>query len=64
MAGMATLCGIGFTMSLFLGSLAFEGGQQDFVIANRIGILAGSLAAALVGSALLRRALPRGAGTT
>jgi len=45
--GMSILCGIGFTMSLFIGSLAFETGADDYVIANRIGILAGSLVSAL-----------------
>jgi NhaA family Na+:H+ antiporter len=59
MTGMAALCGIGFTMSLFVGSLAFESSQVDFMIANRIGILTGSLASAALGSALLARFLPR-----
>jgi NhaA family Na+:H+ antiporter len=60
LAGMALLCGVGFTMSLFLGSLAFESSHADFMVANRIGILAGSLASALAGSAVLRLALRRG----
>ena len=58
MAGVALLCGIGFTMSLFIGLLAFAGDPalQDEV---KIGILLGSGAAGLLGWAVLRAA-PRG----
>ena len=61
--GMSILCGIGFTMSLFIGSLAFETGADDYVIANRIGILAGSLVSAVVGYLVLRALLPRRAAS-
>lgn len=50
--GMSILCGIGFTMSLFIGSLAFSG--LDNFDYDRIGILAGSVVAALIGYATLR----------
>lgn len=50
--GVSALCGIGFTMSLFIGSLAFQHASFDAPV--RIGVLAGSLASALVGYALLR----------
>jgi len=52
MLGVALLCGIGFTMSLFIGLLAFEGNEtlQDKV---KVGILAGSLVAALLGALVL-----------
>ncbi|MEW6256630.1 MAG: Na+/H+ antiporter NhaA [Pseudomonadota bacterium] len=53
MLGIALLCGIGFTMSLFIGMLAFADNellQQEV----KIGILAGSLVAGLAGWLLLR----------
>lgn len=51
MTGTALLCGIGFTMSLFIGLLAFEDPAiQDRV---KIGILMGSAAAGLLGAAFL-----------
>lgn len=50
-AGTTLLCGIGFTMSLFIGLLAFEDpGVQDRV---KIGILAGSLISGVLGAVLL-----------
>ncbi|MGA9533246.1 MAG: Na+/H+ antiporter NhaA [Anaerolineales bacterium] len=54
--GIGMLCGIGFTMSLFIASLAFEHGATAYLIADRIGILAGSLVAGLFGFTVLRRA--------
>ncbi|RCX31898.1 Na+/H+ antiporter NhaA [Thioalbus denitrificans] len=57
--GVAILCGIGFTMSLFIGSLAFEQDGLDYAVAVRLGVLGGSLVAAVAGYLLLRRVLPR-----
>jgi NhaA family Na+:H+ antiporter len=57
--GMAVLCGVGFTMSLFIGSLAFEQGAAAYAESNRLGILLGSLLAAIVGLAILHQTLPR-----
>lgn len=57
--GMATLCGIGFTMSLFIASLAFEHDAVDYIVADRLGILLGSLLAAVYGYILLHYALGR-----
>ncbi|MER9015888.1 Na+/H+ antiporter NhaA [Mesorhizobium sp. M0898] len=52
MVGISLLCGIGFTMSLFIGLLAFasDAALQDAV---KVGILAGSFIAALLGAAVL-----------
>ncbi|KFN51389.1 Na+/H+ antiporter NhaA [Arenimonas composti] len=57
--GMAILCGIGFTMSLFIGALSFDASHADLLVENRIGILTGSLLSALVGWAFLAWRLPK-----
>ena len=59
LVGAAQLCGVGFTMSLFIGSLAFEQTGVDLLFDERLGIIAGSLLSGLFGWALLRSALPR-----
>src|SRR3546814_6503553 len=41
--GLSVLCGIGFTMSLFIGSLAFDGVNVAGLFDDRLGILVGSL---------------------
>lgn len=53
LAGIAALCGIGFTMSLFIGSLAFEGQDERYATLVKLGVLTGSLVSALIGCALL-----------
>jgi NhaA family Na+:H+ antiporter len=57
--GVAILCGIGFTMSLFIASLAFEHGAVGYIVADRLGILLGSLLSAALGYALLHYAFVR-----
>jgi NhaA family Na+:H+ antiporter len=49
---LALLCGIGFTISLFIGGLAFD--DPMMIDEVKIGVLAGSIASALAGFALLR----------
>ncbi|MGL4380485.1 MAG: Na+/H+ antiporter NhaA [Vibrio sp.] len=55
---VSVLCGIGFTMSIFISSLAFGEANQAYDTYARLGILMGSTTAALLGYALLRLSLP------
>ena len=59
--GASLLCGVGFTMSLFIGSLAFENRAMDtsVVFDERLGILVGSLLSGAVGYLVLRATLPQ-----
>lgn len=51
--GVCVLCGVGFTMSLFIGGLAFDGQGAVYDTQLKIGVLVGSLLAGLIGSAVL-----------
>jgi Na+:H+ antiporter, NhaA family len=51
--GVSILCGIGFTMSLFIGGLAFAGLGPQFEIQLKLGVLGGSIVAGVLGTALL-----------
>lgn len=57
--GVSALCGIGFTMSLFVGSLAFEETGVNLLFDERLGIIVGSLASGMVGYFVLNRYLPK-----
>lgn len=57
--GVAMLSGIGFTMSLFISSLAFEQSASNFVVDDRLGILVGSTLSAIGGYWLLKNVLPK-----
>ncbi len=61
--GVSLLTGIGFTMSIFIGSLAFERGDFDQLAATRVGVLTGSLLSAVVGYVVLRLATGEKAAT-
>ena len=58
--GVSFLCGVGFTMSLFIGSLAFEqGGTEATLMNDRLGILVGSTISAIAGYFYLNKVLPK-----
>lgn len=57
--GTAALCGVGFTMSLFIGSLAFEETGVNLLFDERLGIILGSLFSGLVGYFVLRHSLSK-----
>lgn len=54
--GVSILCGIGFTMSLFVGSLAFEPGVSGYAGEDRMGILTGSILSAIIGYGVMAMA--------
>ena len=58
--GVSILCGVGFTMSLFVGSLAFENTafDQSMVFDERLGIILGSLLSGAMGYLVLHLTLP------
>lgn len=57
--GVAILGGIGFTMSLFISSLAFEQEGAALVTNDRLGILVGSILSAVIGYLILKWRLPK-----
>ncbi|OOZ39295.1 Na(+)/H(+) antiporter NhaA [Solemya pervernicosa gill symbiont] len=57
--GVSLITGIGFTMSLFVGSLAFEETGINMLFDERLGIIIGSLLSAVCGYFVLRHTLPK-----
>ncbi|MDG1732799.1 MAG: Na+/H+ antiporter NhaA [Thalassotalea sp.] len=57
--GTAALCGIGFTMSLFIGSLTFDANDLAKVFDERLGIIVGSLVSGVLGYVILKFSLPK-----
>jgi len=59
--GVSVLCGVGFTMSLFVASLAFENVvfSPEQIFDERLGIIVGSILSAVVGFLVLHLALPK-----
>ena len=60
--GAGFIAGVGFTMSLFIGALAF--GEGEATEAMRIGVIGGSVASAMVGLVLIRLSAIGGSGDT
>jgi len=56
--GAAILCGVGFTMSLFIGTLAFEHGNFNLLSGVKVGVIAGSVLSAVWGLVVLHLSLP------
>lgn len=56
--GAALLCGVGFTMSLFIGSLAFQETGVNQIFDERLGIIIGSLLSGIIGYLVLKAVSP------
>lgn len=57
--GVTLLCGVGFTMSLFIGSLAFEGQGADYQLSVKVGVLMGSILSAVLAAVILSTSKPK-----
>jgi NhaA family Na+:H+ antiporter len=57
--GVSLLCGVGFTMSLFIGSLAFEQANGPAMLNDRLGIVIGSLISGVLGYLIINRAVKK-----
>ncbi len=56
---VSVLCGIGFTMSIFIASLAFDSSHLELNTYSKLGILLGSTVSAVLGYSLLKVFLPK-----
>ena len=63
MCGLSLLCGIGFTVSLFIGNLAFSGEYAENINLVKLGVLTGSLIAGTLGYLCLHHILPMPQGS-
>lgn len=57
--GVSLLCGIGFTMSLFIGTLAFADQGLDYQLSVKVGVMMGSILSAIVGAYVLVASKPK-----
>lgn len=55
--GIALICGVGFTMSLFIGSLAYQHSDLNLMPLVKIGVVLGSLTSGVIGFLVLRKSL-------
>jgi len=55
--GVAILCGVGFTMSLFVGSLAFEQSAESPIFQDRLGIVLGSVISGVFGYFVIKKGI-------
>ncbi|MDF2180237.1 Na+/H+ antiporter NhaA [Aliiglaciecola sp. CAU 1673] len=62
MYAVSILCGIGFTMSLFIGSLAFETAGSEYMSSVKLGVLAGSILSAVFGALVIKWSSKGGQG--
>ena len=60
--GIALICGVGFTMSLFIGTLAFQHGEFDYAAQVRLGVIEGSILSGILGYVVLRIATRKKVG--
>ncbi|MBQ9295035.1 MAG: Na+/H+ antiporter NhaA [Bacteroidaceae bacterium] len=59
-AGVCMLCGIGFTVSMFMAALSYPSAEHaDLLNDAKLGILCGSMASAIIGCLMLNRFLPK-----
>ena len=58
-ASVCMICGIGFTVSMFMAGLSYPAEHADLLNDAKLGILMGTIASAIVGSLMLNATLPK-----